>query len=187
MIQLHEKIRRASELRAYCYDVQEICQIIGREFECDPPEPPTVYGWFNKYHHAADADIINNLNERRQQVDRMITALLKRWMPVAAAEKLMINRWQTMDGMKVPVLDENAYDEQLKASAIVLKAMERLCKLWNLDLSSETGGKPLTPQAIALIISQQVNNHYANGGPVGSSEAITLELTAGGDHDLDQL
>jgi hypothetical protein len=187
---LHEKVRYALHLAACNFTHGEIAHQVGEHFQCEPPARNTVTEWLQKYHEAADADCVEYRNSKRQQQGRIIDALLKRWLPVAMADKFAMMRFRVVDGKEVQVLDENAYDEQSKAAAIVIKLLERDARLWNLDLAKEEGkGNSVSADKINLYINQQVAALSAPKGgaiDVDATPVEALELHAG-NGDIDTL
>lgn len=186
---LHEKVRYAMHLASCNYTHAEIADMVGERFQCDPPARNTVTEWISKYHEAADTDCVEYRNDKRQQQGRIVDALLKRWLPVAMAENFALMRFRVVDGEQVQVLDENAYDEQSKAAAIVIKLLERNARLWNLDLTKEDAqGNNVTAETINFYINQQVAASLAPRGAALDIEATVevLELHAG-EGDIDSL
>jgi len=182
---LHEKVRYALHLSACHYTHEEIAEQVGKRFECDPPARNTVTEWLAKYHEAADEDCVAYRNQKRQKQGWIIERLLKRWLPVALAENFALNRWRVVNGESVQVLDENAYDEQIKAAAIVIKLLEREAKLWGLELTkiNEQASNSVTTETINYYISQQVALHTAEKEG-GEPFKERLELHAG-ENDID--
>lgn len=186
---LHEKVRYALHLASCNYTHAEIADMVGERFQCEPPARNTVTEWLGKYHEAADADCVEYRNDKRQQQGRIVDSLLKRWLPVAMAPNFALNRFRVVDGHQVMILDENAYDEQSKAAAIVIKLLERNARLWNLDLTKESdNSKNVTAETINFYINQQVAASLApKGGAIDvDSEVERLELHAG-EGDIDSL
>lgn len=187
---LHELIRFTLHCRVCNMSLLEIQEQIVEQFKMEPPAISTISSWIMRYHEAADEDCKDFRNRQRHQQDLIIEGLLKRWLPVAAAEKLHVLRMRMEDGEMQPVMDENAYDEQAKASAIVIKLLERKTKLWNLDLTPDNKNVGnVTPDTISLYIIQQLQGKLQHGGAIDVDSSVQregLELTSG-DGDIDSL
>lgn len=127
-------IVRTVELNAMHYYYHEIATIIGREFKIDPPPHlDTIRRWIKQAQEA----YLNDIKIFRQQETHhnlaSIDSLLRRWMPVATAENLEVMRKARQDGVVIPILDENAYDEQLKATNVCINLLAKRAELLGLN------------------------------------------------------
>ncbi len=66
------------------------------------------------------------------------TELLSRWVPLATAETLELRK----EGRSGPVVEADDFDAGLKASALVLKVLERLSRLDGLDAAEKRETAP---------------------------------------------
>ena len=73
---------------------------------------------------ASDALEIGRTRQRE-----VCLKLLERWVPLAVADDLAIQK----EGRSGPVVDEEPFEAGLKAGAFVLKVLERLARLDGLD------------------------------------------------------
>jgi hypothetical protein len=172
---------RAHQLKSEGLYVYEIAPIIATEFEL-PRIPPvtTVWYWLNRASEAYQMDIAKlKLGEFEETYDHY-KGLLAKWMPIATAGSLEIQRWQRIEGELQPFLDEDSMSEQLKASMVVVKALEGIAKLLGLNIDSKldekSGALPTLAEMNLWIIStinQSVKPLDAN------VEKPVLELRSG--------
>lgn len=88
------------------------------------------------------------MEERRDQQREVCWKLLNRWVPVAATEKLAVQK----EGRTGLLIDEEPLEAGLKAAATVLKLLERLAKLDGLDAAEKrelTVTEPADPEELA--------------------------------------
>jgi len=74
-----------------------------------------------------------SLEARRERHRDACIRLLERWLPIATAEALALQK----EGRSGPVIDEDPLEAGLKAGAFVLKVLERLARLDGLDAAEK--------------------------------------------------
>jgi hypothetical protein len=154
---LHEKVRFALFLRANNYELTEIAEEVALRFKCIAPHFSTVSHWLSKYHEAADADCVQFRNRQRQQQGLIIDNLLKFWMPIAIADRLNNQRSRIVEDEEQALLNERTFNEELRATTIVIKLLEREAKLWNLDrMSDEEDLDGVPSEKLGLYILHQL-------------------------------
>lgn len=134
---LQAYIKRAMELKILDYTHFEIANKMWEEFQMERiPSISTVHGWLEKGYQKTDDDIKKmQWTWRMQQMERL-ERLVAKWMPLALADELSIQRWiRTKEGPQ-PTIDENAIGEQLKASELLVKILAREGRLFGFDVES---------------------------------------------------
>lgn len=167
----NEKARDSLEWSLRGLTAIEIAEEIARKHNCPTPDQRTIYKWLHKFDECILEDIKGYTLHLRHRQHGMIQRIYKRWMPVLEAEALHVQRMRMQDGEMVPVIDEDSYKEQLKATEIVLKAMEREATLMDLDQKKEIedGQGQLTGELLAAFIRQQIgqsNDSLQNAKPL---------------------
>jgi len=174
-----DKMKRSLQLSLEGFNIYEISEVIGKEFKCLKPDPSSIWRWLQKANEFIEEDIKGYTTHLRHRQHGMIQRIYKRWMPVLEAEALHVQRMRMEKGEMVPVIDENSYKEQLKATEIVIKAMEREARLMDLDAQKE----PVNEGAVltAELISQLIRNQITGGDGVKDLKSAKpiLELESG--------
>lgn len=137
-----------------------IAQQLKDEFKlANLPAASTICRWMK----LGQAEFLDDINDMRKQLRieqfNECEELKAKWF-AAANREILIVRHRMVDGKKIEIIDENAFNEQAKAATIYLKLMERQAKLIGLDLAGtepQEGGKQ-SAQDIYLWISQQIQN-----------------------------
>jgi hypothetical protein len=80
----------------------------------------------------------NFLEGARAQQREVCLRLLERWLPLALAEAMAVER----EGRSGPVIEEEAFESGLKAGAFGLKLLERLSKRDGLDADDAAAASP---------------------------------------------
>ncbi len=95
-----------------------------------------------------------------------------------------------VDGEKIEIIDENAFNEQTKALTAYVKLMERQAKLLGLDLAGNEGekDKQQSPQEIYLFVSQMLQrDQLQQGQEITRFGNLELCLDSGRDEQDDSL
>lgn len=173
---------RAHHLKAEGYYIHEIGAILTDEFKL-PRVPPvsTIWNWIAKASKAYMDEIDKLKMAEFMEAYDQIKEVIAKFLPIATAGKLEIQRWARIDGEMQPFMDEKAFDEQAKAAMVVLKWHERLAKLLGLDLDKkleEKGGEMPTLAELHMWVIGKVNDTIKPINP-NVKELPTLELRSG--------
>lgn len=183
-------IEEATELRSLGYTYETIAKKVAEKFSLVPvPSTVSAYNWVKR----GFAFRAMTLAERQEDVIKdglaNLDKQLERWSPTAAGKKLCILRKKIVDGVEIDVLDEDAYDEQIKAANLV-------AKLIALKGTLVGAGKVAKEESETLDASKMLNlvmnvNQYIHikGAPEPKTieiEGERLELESGLEH-LDKL
>lgn len=154
------------------------------------PDPPD-YSTYTRWIAMCFADRSAKTDALREQF--LATALprlemlIEKWLPLATADRLTIQRYEKTHEGPVPVLDENAYDESQKAAGVVLKTLESMRRILGVGLATTAADAEAVAgasiQNINALIIQTINHAPAPGGRLGQS-ALVLEA---GDPAIDGL
>lgn len=182
--QLPPIVRRAHELKARGMYLWEVGEQLQSEFHlASPVSEATVCRWFQEAHEDYLADIKGFRRRAAIETLQSIDAVLRKWLPLATMNNLPLARFVNLGGIRVPVMDENAFEEQIKASAICLRAFRERAVILGLDdgkaLVSETEGERSIAELYAYISSiaaKQVTGQLLPYQPPGGE---VLELRSG--------
>lgn len=149
--------QRAMRLRAEGLSLALTAETLADEFKLERiPPTTTVFRWTADVALELKEDYDRTSIAYRTEQDAQIDELLRRWMPLALADHLRIQKFKQSAEGPVPYIDEHAYDESLKALDRCLKLMARRARLWNLDLTKveiNTGDGPKTYQDLLLWVN----------------------------------
>lgn len=169
--------KRALFLKRLGHYHHEIADIIAAEFELESiPAITTVADWLKAGSTAVSKDIQELQWQMRLQQFTELEKLKSKWMPLATAGNLEITRWRMEEGELQPQLDENAIDEQIRATREVVNIMARQAKLLGLDIEksiADNGEGPGTLQELQIWLINQVS--ISVGAPNGQAIDIQTE------------
>lgn len=178
-------VKRALELKRLNYYHHQVAEKIAEEFKLEVvPAITTVADWLKKGSEAVRRDIEELQWQMRIEQFKELDRLKAKWMPLATANALEIQRWVIVEGELQPSMDENAIKEQVDATKAVVAIMNRQAKLLGLDMEkavTPTGEGPGSLQDLQIWLVNQIN--MTTGAPNGSASidvhSEVLELSAG--------
>lgn len=176
--------KRALILKRKGHYHHEIADIIADEFELETiPAITTVAHWLKDGNDAVAHDIQELQWQARIEQFGQLERLKAKWMPIAVADELEIQRWRMQEGELQPFMDEDASKEQIEATKQVVSIMNRQAKLLGLDIEksiAETGEGPGSLQDLQIWLINQVNisTGAPNGAPIDIQGEV-LELRSG--------
>jgi len=175
-------VQRAVELKRKDYFHHQIAQIIADEFKLSVvPSIPTISYWLAKDYEIRAEDIEEMKKQMRQEEFKRLEKLIAKWMPIALADDLQIQRWHFEEGVLQPFMDENATKEQLEATKVITKLIDQEAKLMGLNmekvLTSDKDG-PQDLMELQLWIINRVNGTAPNGKAIDVMSE-KLELRSG--------
>ncbi len=151
------------------------------------PSEPTVHTWIM----SATSNIVGEMTE-----------LAKEWLPVLIGRLEKINhrffrmalggihveRQIKQDGMDITIIDEKAFNEQIKAADLIRKNIETASKLLGIGNAKEgSDDLPGGLRGIQMALIQKHETHIHMPGqalPAGEGVILTMES---GDPELDKL
>ncbi len=155
-------ILRTLELKRKGYRLFQIAEMIATEFNLTHvPHIATVHNWSVTGMKEVNHDILQLQLELRINQFNELEKLKDKWMPIACADQLKIQRWKMEEGTLQPFMDENATAEQLKATNELVKIMARQAKLLGLDMEkavTKDGEGPANLQELQIWL---INHHPA--------------------------
>lgn len=120
----------ASEKVALGHYPHEICELAKVHFKLEKaPSRQTMHNWLDRAMKLKLDMISANLEQRRVLALDKIALLLRKWLPIATADQFTIQRTKKEDGETVTYLDEDAYDEQIKAGNLCAKLIMQQAEL----------------------------------------------------------
>jgi hypothetical protein len=177
-------MKRAIELKRMDYTHFQIAQTMHVEFNMERrPAISTVSYWLDALYRHTDEEMKRVHCQFRAEQFEQLERLKSKWLKIAMAQDLEIQRWINTKGGKQPTIEENAINEQLKATEAIVKIMARQARLLGLDV--ERAGPQVDGaqdrQEMQLWIIRQISMMGvapAEGSKMESGREV-LELTSG--------
>jgi hypothetical protein len=176
--------KMALDLKRKGHYHHQIADIVAIHFNLEYTPPiTTVASWLKAGNDAVNRDIEELQWQMRLEQFKELETLKAKWMPLAIAEELHVKRMEMQEGQLVPVIDEDATKEQLKATETLVKIMTRQASLLGLDIAKAVqheGEGPQKLQDLQVWLIGQVNmvTGAPNGGAIDVHSEI-LELRSG--------
>ena len=182
---LHTKILRAWHLRSEGLFYHEIAKIIGEEFNEKPVSQKCIMEWLDKYKEEFFKEIKEFQARSRMEQYMQMERMKRKFLPIACLDELHVKRHvKAGEEGVIQVIDENAFEEQRKASETVIKIMQRQANLMGLDLTkarNEEEGPIHSLLDLQIWITNQVNPAIQMPGEKKAPGRTleTLELESG--------
>lgn len=176
-------IKKSLDLKRKGLYLHEIAEAITKDFNlATVPHITTVANWIRQGNEAVKEDISHLQIQLRIDQFNDLERLKAKWMRIATADEIKIQRWVMVEGARQPVIDEDATKEQLEATNAIVKIMQRQARLLGLDLEKaieEKGDGPKSLQDLQLWFIGHLNIHGVGGGQTLEAESEVLELKSG--------
>lgn len=176
-------IKRTLQLKQIGHPLYRIAQIISEEFNLEViPHIATVALWRKQAMEAVTDDILVLQQQLRIDQFNELEQMKVKWLAVATADDIQIQRWRMEEGELQPFMDENATKEQIEATKQVVNIMSRQAKLLGLDIEKSpavTGEGPQDLQSLQIWMINQTNIINPQQGGSIDVQSEVLELRSG--------
>ncbi len=176
------------DARGYTLD-----QIAGSIFERFQMENRLTYSSISQILKAARKSLMDDIKEvqmiLRQSAFDELEPLRRKYLKIASAEAICIEREKVIDGEKQKYIDEDAFDKQTDALNGYLKIMAQQAALLGLNLKPEDHeqGEGNTADSVKIWIINNLNQITASGVPIGSNKPGFPMIELSGGKEIDEL